>query len=197
MTSVLAHMRLETQYEVKTTPSAPGEHIDGFMSSQELWWLYRTAAKMSSIIEIGSWQGRSTYALCKGCPGTVYAVDHFRGSKEHQDYIKAGLRPFEAFQKNMKEFTNLVVVPKSSAEAWNDPLIPQQVDMVFIDGSHTYIDFMDDLLLWGPRATKLLCGHDRSYSEIIQALAELNLPWQRCADSIWCTIDRSNYAPLS
>jgi len=34
---------------------------------------------------------------------------------------------------------------------------------VFLDSNHTFQNTLDDLGLWHPRATKLICGHD--YSE--------------------------------
>ena len=45
------------------------------MYPAELEWLYKAAKRMKSIVEIGSWQGRSTYVLLSGCQGPVMAVD--------------------------------------------------------------------------------------------------------------------------
>ena len=54
--------------------------ITGFMSEPELTQLYKWACECESIVEIGSWRGRSTHALLSGCKGKVYAVDHFGGN---------------------------------------------------------------------------------------------------------------------
>jgi hypothetical protein len=59
--------------------------IQGWMTRDELTWLYETAQTMQSIAEIGCWKGRSTCALLSGCPGTVHAVDHFLGSATERD----------------------------------------------------------------------------------------------------------------
>jgi len=45
--------------------------IEGWMSYAELIWLNLTAKKMNSIVEIGSWKGRSAHALASACPGKV------------------------------------------------------------------------------------------------------------------------------
>lgn len=64
--------------------------ISGWMNSEELEWLYTTASEMDSILEIGAWCGRSTFALASGCKGNVFSIDHFNGSGEHQNDIWKG-----------------------------------------------------------------------------------------------------------
>lgn len=69
---------------INESTNAPGSHIQGWMTVEELNWLLETGKAMESIVEVGSWKGRSTFAQCSsGCP-RVYAVDHFKGSSEHQ-----------------------------------------------------------------------------------------------------------------
>ena len=51
--------------------------IEGWMEQTELEWLYSIASEMESIVEIGSWKGRSIHALCTRCKGTVTAIDLF------------------------------------------------------------------------------------------------------------------------
>jgi predicted O-methyltransferase YrrM len=57
------------------------------MGSDELAWLAATAAQSQSIAEIGCWQGRSTKALADSCRGRVFAIDHFLGAAEHQEWL--------------------------------------------------------------------------------------------------------------
>jgi hypothetical protein len=142
---------------------ALGDHIKGYMDLEELEWLCQTAQEMESIIEIGSWYGRSTFALCSGCKGTVYAVDHFKGLPEDPRQ-ESGSDVYGIFRNNMKDFKNLVTMSCDSygASVLFDKISRNggQVDMVFIDGSHLRFDVEQDLRLWVPRATKLVCGHD-------------------------------------
>ena len=59
------------------------------MTEAELQWLTERAAEASSVVEIGSWKGRSTAALLSGCKGTVTAVDHFLGSPDDERHKEA------------------------------------------------------------------------------------------------------------
>lgn len=147
--------------------------FDGYMTEEELIWLYTQAQKMRSIIEIGSWCGRSTYVLCTGCKGPVYAIDHFKGSEEHQGRIERGFNPRTHFDLNLKDFNNVVVPYMSSEEASKSNLIPNEVDMVFIDGAHDTESVRTDLKLWAPRARKLVCGHDICEGRVKTAVEEI------------------------
>jgi len=126
-----------------------GEHIDTFMSvnDKELQWLYETAKKMQSIVEIGSCKGRSTYSLCSSnCP-LVISIDDF----------KVYPCPYDDFLENTKKFKNLRQLKMLSNQACSFVI---DVDMVFIDGMHDYSSVMQDLVNWRPKAKKLICGHD-------------------------------------
>jgi predicted O-methyltransferase YrrM/DNA-directed RNA polymerase subunit RPC12/RpoP len=141
-----------------------GNGIDGFMADDNLVWLFDIARKMNSIVEVGSWKGRSTHALLSGCPGTVWAVDHFKGSmaerERTQSHFEATIRDVsEDFLKNVGMFPNLKLLKVDSIEA-SKHFEPQSIDMVFIDGGHTYEDIYLDLEAWTPIARKMICGHD-------------------------------------
>lgn len=140
-----------------------GNDIQGWMSPVELQFLYETAQKSSSVLEIGSWKGRSTHAILSGCKGRVVAVDHFRGS-EGEDYAHAeakaeDLPVYKEFMRNVGHFTNLTVMKVSSKEA-KEVLKDQNFDMIFIDGEHTYEGVKEDIALWKDNAKVILCGHD-------------------------------------
>ena len=154
-------------------PNANG--IEGWMNSLELLILNNLARKVTSVVEIGSWKGRSTHALCSGCKGIVYAVDHFQGSAgeittTHREAVEGGV--YDEFMKNVGHFPNLKVMKMSSREA--SKLIPK-VDMVFIDGGHDYDSFRMDLLCWAPKAKYVLCGHDGLYPGVMKALEDIGI----------------------
>jgi len=141
----------------------PSPEIHGWMHPHELQWLFDKASRMTSVIEIGSWRGRSTHALLSGCPGDVWAVDHFQGSRGelgscHADALTHDIQG--EFRANLKKFGDrLHVMPMESEEAAK--LFGEgEFDMVFIDGSHIEADVRRDLELWAPKARKLICGHD-------------------------------------
>lgn len=160
-----------------------GEHIDGWMDPEELRWLLSKAKEMETILEIGSWKGRSTYALCMGCKGKVVSVDHFKGSKEHQG--RGDLPTIrDEFLKNTGEFSNLVSLVMSSEEA--SKVLEENFDMVFIDGSHEKEDVKKDLELWGFRWNKLICGHDWSHDGVSSSVREyFNGEYKLGPKSLW------------
>jgi hypothetical protein len=58
--------------------------ITGWMEDHSLVWLAEQAAIHNSIVEVGCWRGKSTTCLADNTSGIVYAVDHWKGSEEHQ-----------------------------------------------------------------------------------------------------------------
>jgi predicted O-methyltransferase YrrM len=161
--------------------------IEGWMGAEELRWLYDKAKSMSSILEIGCWKGRSTHALLTGCPGVVYAVDHFLGSDGEMDnaHLEARSRNiYRQFLENVGHFRNLRVYKMRSLDAVSF-FPPRSIDMVFIDGGHYYDEVIFDLRKWGPVCRKLLCGHDALQSGVSQALNDFGRPWKIGIDSIF------------
>lgn len=156
-----------------TDPIEEADKIGGWMTKDELKWLYDRASESNTVLEIGSWMGKSTYALCSGCKGNVFSVDHFLGSSEHKFMIERGCKPFDVFKENVKKFANLITLKMSSEEASKALCIPEKFDMLFIDGAHEYEDFLLDLKCWTDRARRLLCGHDANYPSIQKAFGEM------------------------
>ena len=146
--------------------------IPGWMSLVQLNWLYDTSKEMDSIVEIGSWKGKSTHALLSGCKGTVWAVDHFKGSWADEAHKEARERDiYPDFLENVGRFKNLKVLKMSSKEAAKQ-FKDKSVDMVFIDGGHTYEEVKQDIEMWLPKAKKLICGHDYQGGDVSQAVDE-------------------------
>lgn len=142
-------------------PITKAKEIQGWMSEEELLWLFGTARKMNSIVELGCFKGRSTYALLSGCSGPVYAVDcHWCGTMHPFEDGAQHTRP--EFDQNVGHFSNLVPLEMNFVDAAVSDLIPPEVDMVFIDGDHAYESVLLDLETWSPRARKMVCGHDFS-----------------------------------
>lgn len=132
----------------------PGYYIQssGSVDAEELHWLYQQAQGMESIIEIGSYVGRSTYALCSGCKGMVYAIDRWPGSEAH-----------ELFMENCGKFDNLKDIWSFSKDAAS--VVPDKVEMLFHDGDHRYDFVIEDLKLYEQKATRLIAVHDYERDE--------------------------------
>ncbi len=143
--------------------------IKGFLDDREGDALNQYAATVANIgpcLEVGSYCGKSTVYIgdaCKQTDNTLFAIDHHRGSEEHQlgeEYHDASLfdadnvcmDSFPTFRRNMKVAAlEDCVVPIVSASAtvarhWQTPL-----GFVFIDGGHSPENAMRDCKLWSEK----------------------------------------------
>ena len=160
--------------------------IQGWMNFNELNWLYQRAKKVDSIVEVGSWKGRTTHALLSGCAGQVTAIDHFKGSPAELDSTHAEAKEgniLDEFMVNCRKFNNLSLKVDEStraAQSFKD----KSVDMVFLDGAHDYEQVKADLLSWKNKPTKLLAGHDYTFEGVYRAVREV-IGEVRQYETIW------------
>ncbi|MEX2961460.1 class I SAM-dependent methyltransferase [Microbulbifer sp. TYP-18] len=140
--------------------------IKGFLAPSEGEALYRLAAEASTLgpcLEVGSYCGKSSIYLATACKqknSLLFAVDHHRGSEEHQrgeeyhdpDLFDAAAQlvdSFGVFRTNIRaaQLENWVVplvAPSAvAARHWSTPL-----GMVFIDGGHSSEAAMTDYRCW-------------------------------------------------
>ena len=131
----------------------------------------------SPCLEIGSYCGKSTVYLgsaCKQRDAILFAVDHHRGSEEHQPgegYFDpdlangegSGIDTLPAFRDTLRRaglesHVVPIVAPSAVAgRAWATPL-----GMVFIDGGHSMEAALADYRAWAPHVMPggLLAIHD-------------------------------------
>jgi predicted O-methyltransferase YrrM len=165
-----------------------GNNIEGWMTLSELHWLYETAESMNSVVEIGSWKGRSTHALLSGCKGHVFAIDTFKGNpeqidNEHKEALAGNL--CSEFIENTKQFNNLILIRDYNANIVKF-FKNKSIDMVFIDANHTVPNVIMDILNWLPICNKILCGHDLDLEGVQLAIQGLNLDVKLVQDTrIW------------
>ncbi len=153
----------------------PANNIPGWMAYKEQLFLFTTARRMESVIELGSWKGKSTHAICSsGCP-KVLAIDTWKGSafepEAHAEAASGSV--FEEFKNNTKQFKNLKWI-QGDINDCVEMVGDQSVDMIFIDAGHTYEEVKNDIRKWKSKARILLCGHDYGYGwpGVIQAVSE-------------------------
>lgn len=127
--------------------------IEGWLSDEQGQALFEAAASTrgkGAIVEIGSWKGRSTVWLAAGARMAgqrVVAVDPHEGSREDP-----AARTLAEFRDNLRRagVDDVVdVLVMSSAEAAGT--VPGPVELLFIDGDHSYDAVRRDAHLWLPR----------------------------------------------
>ena len=154
--------------------------IKGFLSHEEGKALAAMAfdhCAQLPALEVGSYCGKSTLYLASACQAhgsVVFAVDHHRGSEEHQpgeeyhdsdlfDQQYQTMDSFREFRRNMAlagvEDTVVPIVAASEVAAryWQTPL-----GMVFIDGGHSELAAQTDYGCWAPHVAMggILAIHD-------------------------------------
>lgn len=140
--------------------------IKGFLAEDEARALYEhalEAGRIGPVLEIGSYCGKSTIYLglaCREAGSTVFALDHHRGSEEHQqgeffhdpalfDAGEGVVDTFREFRRNIhRAGLDDVVVPvvagsDAAARHWGTPL-----GMLFIDGGHSLEAALTDYRCW-------------------------------------------------
>ena len=167
--------------------------IKGWMAEQELLWLSEVALsvpKDALVVEIGSWEGRSSSAiyLSGGKNKTIISIDTWKGSPDEElhkiaqteDIFKLyidnmnniGISPqdFVRFQyghygvefewTGYSKIENGIFYLKSDSVEASKYLADNSIDWLFIDGWHTGLKY--DLDAYMPKMKKdgLLSGHD-------------------------------------
>jgi predicted O-methyltransferase YrrM len=161
--------------------------ISGWMNDSELSVLRYLASKSDSVVEVGSWKGRSTKELLESCRGLVYAVDVWTGG-DSMLTIPAQLQAvYSEFLANVGHYENLKVLKGLSVDMAQN-FNGNRVDMVFIDAGHSYEDCKADIAAWLPKCKKIIAGHDYcdQFPGVVQAVNE-RFPKVNVVDSIWWT----------
>ena len=160
-------------------PKPPHADVRGFLPDDEGLQLYEWALAATAtgpLLEIGSYCGRSTIWLAQAAQArqtAVFAIDHHRGSEEHQigeSHHDAALvnaeglfDTFAAFRRNIAQADlEQVVIPIVTGSTqfsahWAGPL-----SVVFIDGGHSLDAALADYRHWAPRIAPggILAIHD-------------------------------------
>lgn len=132
------------------------ESVVGAVTNREVGFLYHLAKRGpgdGTVVEIGSFLGRSTIFLASGSKsggrGKIYSIDPHKGA------FAIGRRfsgpTYQQYLKNLstsKVKGSVISIRSLSTEAikkWNKP-----IRLLFIDGNHTYAAVKADILHWEP-----------------------------------------------
>lgn len=121
--------------------------------------------EINSVIEIGSFLGRSTAFFAERVD-IVTAIDPFliwdEGARNGDAIAHGGRDFYNKFRRNMEEcgvqhkVSDIRMMSKDAAACY--PHL--KADLVFIDGSHDYDSVLQDINLWRQRANKYIAGDD-------------------------------------
>lgn len=126
------------------------------------------------LVEIGSWEGRSTLVLAEAtAPRVVHAVDTWEGSPGEVSADLARERDvYTRFVTNTVGHPNIV----AHRTGWRDYFAADAgpLRFVFIDAEHTYREVWDTIETVLPRMVRggIICGDDMHHPPVWQAVSE-------------------------
>lgn len=142
-------------------------NIQGMISIESgrfLYCLCMMQSKQGDVVEIGSWQGRSTAFLAQAVKdsrnGTLFAIDHFQGNVGKEHFYQVGKKDLSDlkgnFEDNMKHagvegIVNLLDMPNNKAK---EQIADKSIRFLFIDGDHTEDGVKRDIELFLPLLSK-------------------------------------------
>lgn len=135
------------------------ENIPGWLNRTNAAALFEIIANQepSTIVEIGSYLGRSTVLLSLATtqsrrPATVFAVDPHTGDRQQLERLGAETLPsFQLFKENCRAagvldiVHPLVATSRAAGEGWD-----QDIDFLYVDGWHSYEAVIEDGRTWLP-----------------------------------------------
>src|SRR3989344_3407843 len=141
--------------------------VKGWLTLREgalLYDLARRCPRNSCIVEIGSWEGKSTVYISNGSKAgngaRVFSVDPHTGPEQK---AHGEIWTYDVFMKNIpgggagELVTPIVKSSEDAAKDFNEP-----VGFIFIDGDHTYNAVKTDFEKWYPRVIDggIIAFHD-------------------------------------
>jgi Methyltransferase domain len=165
------------------------EQVEGWLTAEQigrLWEAVRALHPPATVVEIGSYRGRSAIVLALGAADgvEVVAIDphagNDRGPREITGTAAAGQADHDAFMANLRragvaDRVRHVRAASPGPEALAG--VDGPVDLLFIDGAHGYAAARADIERWGGRAAaagSTMFIHD-SFSSVGVTLAQLRV----------------------
>ena len=162
------------------------DSIKGFLAHEEGLFLYELTKKYclkNFAVEVGSYCGKSACYIGQACKENktyLMTIDHHRGSEEQQygeeyfdpdeyNYEKEIVDTLPTLLKNIQKFQfEEVILPIVNSSELASKEIENNIDLVFIDGSHTFESARKDYMSWKNkiRIGGILAIHDVYDSEV-------------------------------
>ncbi|MEI6213398.1 MAG: class I SAM-dependent methyltransferase [Desulfuromonadales bacterium] len=166
------------------------KHIESLMLEKEALALFRICKRLpdkAKILEIGSFQGGSTYSIGRAVENTeieLYCLDPWSNYQAQSDFsdfasctISDDTRIMNNFIRNTSFIGDKLRMLKGKSEAFATLLAGMNFDMIFIDGAHDYKSVCNDIKIAfsALKPGGLICGHDyhNHGHGVVQAVTEL------------------------
>jgi len=141
--------------------------------------------KNTRIIEIGSWVGSSAILFAKHFKDVI-CVDPFLPVKNTITERHNMIIVYKTFLNNIKPYKNIYHIKHTAEDFLKDV---NDIDIIYIDGSHHYEDVKKDILLSMTKVKKYITGHDywpKKFPGVIRAVNEtLGKPDKTFPDTSW------------
>lgn len=151
-------------------------NIPGWTDGRIIEELKNYAKGAKTIVEIGSWKGKSACAMASVTDGLVYCVDTWQGGAD-RDTDEALQNPIDVYRQFLAYVSNfglshkIVPICQSSKTAWK-LFRDRCIDLLFIDGDHRYFSVTDDLRYWVQfvKFNGVICGDDYQVPGVYMAV---------------------------
>lgn len=171
--------------------------VNGWLADQEAEWLFNTARDKAAgghIVEIGSWEGKSTVCLALGAKAgghnrcKIFAVDPHCGGiglvKSIPDLSERMFVSLASFQNNISRFGVLnhvvpfVMTSRTAAQNWQYG----EISLLFVDGWHSFEECYCDIVSWAPHMGKggIIAVHDYTWPDVARAIDASMLDLKDC-----------------
>jgi hypothetical protein len=135
-------------------------------------WVFPRVPKSGGIVEVGSWEGKSTCYIARAFPARrIVAIDPFTGGIADGTTALAEHRDVRAeFNRN----TDICAPNRIDLwfGGWRDPgaldLVRSRspLALVYIDGEHTEVEVFDNVLAYAPLMNGIIAGDDWGNREV-------------------------------
>lgn len=164
------------------TAAAFHENWFGEASREALADLYGLVADLEGdIIEVGSWEGRSTITLANAAyPSVVHAVDTWNGSPGEVSHVLAAERVLTHEDVHRTFLANVEAFSKGNVEPhrmdWRKFFADYEgkIRLLFIDAEHSFSEVHDNIVAALPHMVPggVICGDDNHHPPVQQAVLD-------------------------
>jgi len=152
--------------------------------------LYFRLGRELRIVEVGSFTGTSALALVNYAE-TLWCVDTWAGGTDPEDRINSLYREHGnnivlAFADNVLHVADRIRPQRMTSLEAAGLHSPQSLDLVFLDGDHSYEAVKADIAVWQMKIAPggVLCGHDYDVFEGVTRAAN-ELGPERILGNVW------------